>query len=615
MRQLPILYVVLSSILMLGLSGTGFASESPASPSGRAFSDSTSFSDNGQAPIQEEFLPVEKAYQLQIDIAKKELTLLWNIAPGYYLYRDRFQLNASSGDKSIPLTSHFEDGKVKYDEYFEKDVETYYHSTEINVAFPENTKDFDFSITSQGCADAGLCYPPRKQYFHIDTQTGQATSISAPPASAINANINLSAADAQTENAMQAGANPPPTEFLPYILLLALLGGTILNLMPCVFPVLSIKAVSLASASQSPHTQHLHGWAYTLGVVVAFLVVASAMLIARAAGQSVGWGFQLQSPVFISFLAYLFFIMGLSMSGLIDFGSNIMGLGQSLTGGSGMRSSFFTGVLAAVIASPCTAPMMGTALGYAITQPPVVALSVFAALGFGMALPFLLLSYIPHLASYLPAPGAWMDTLKQGMAFPLYLASIWLLWILGHQLNSNAVALLSIGGVLIAFAFWLSKQKFSSSTGTKIVNLSAALAIVAAIAIPFRSSSPGNEDHWEPYTESKLSQLRNAGEPVLVNLTADWCITCLANEKIALGTDKVNTAIAIHGIHTLKGDWTNYNAEITQLLNRYGRSGVPLYLLFPARPGANAEVLPQLLTENLVLDAISRAKKTQTALN
>lgn len=568
------------------------------------------FGNGDQQTAQHEFLPVEEAYQLHIDLEGQDLSLLWTIAPDYYLYRERFQLHASNDSGTIPLSPQFEQGKIKYDEYFEKDVESYYLSTEINATIPTDVQWFNLVVTSQGCADAGLCYPPYKHYFRIDVETGAVTP-QAPPAS--SPSHNQSADNTISTNTTMAST--AESAFLPYILLLAILGGAVLNLMPCVFPVLSIKALSLASASQSPHQQHMHGWVYTLGVVISFVAIAAAMLAIRAGGQAVGWGFQLQSPVFVSFLAYLFFVMGLSLSGLIDFGTRFMGLGQSLVSGSGMRSSFFTGVLAAVVASPCTAPLMGTALGYAMTQPAAVALLVFGALGFGMALPFLLISYIPDLTRRLPAPGAWMESLKQLMAFPLYLAAIWLLWILGHQVSSDAVAMLSVGGVLIAFALWLARLPISSMLSRYIRGAAVMSLTIVACAIPFKAQSPAPQDHWEPYSPDRLTELRSEGKPVLVNLTADWCITCLANEKIALDTQEVNTALAIHDIYTLKGDWTNYNPEITKLLNSYGRNGVPLYLVFPPRKDADAEILPQLLTQDIVLDAIQRIAPTQTAQN
>ncbi|TQV71725.1 protein-disulfide reductase DsbD [Exilibacterium tricleocarpae] len=556
----------------------------------------------------QEFLPVEEAYQVEVDVTDTELLLLWNIAPGYYLYKERFQLQASSEGQPLALAPVYREGKVKYDDYFEKELEVFYTSTDITAALPQPVPaTFELTVTSQGCADAGLCYPPQKAHFRIDLADGSVTSFT-PVATQ---------ADTTPGSAGGAGAAAPAGSdaFLPYILLLAIAGGAILNLMPCVFPVLSIKALSLASAGESPQHLRLHGWAFTAGVVMAFLAVAAAMLATRAGGQAVGWGFQLQSPLFISFLVYLFFIMGLSLSGMINFGTRLMGVGQSLTQGSGLRPSFFTGVLAAVVASPCTAPLMGTAIGFAMTQTTAVALGVFAALGFGMALPFLLLSYAPRLATYLPAPGPWMETMKQALAFPLYLTAVWLLWVLGRQVGSDAVAFLSIGAVLVTFAFWLANQSLSSTIGRLLRGTAVTASLLGAAAIPLLGQSAGEEDHWEPYTPERLAELTAAGEPVLVNLTADWCITCLANEKIALNTERVNQALALNDIYTLKGDWTNYNSDITELLNRYGRNGVPLYLLFPARKGAEAEILPQLLTEALVLDAIERAALTQTAQN
>jgi len=544
-----------------------------------------------QANETETFLRVEEAYQLSTEVQTKDIALLWAIAPAYYLYKDRFSISAMIDGKYQKLDARFEKGKVKYDEYFDKELEVFYNSTEILISKEGLPVQFLLKVRSQGCADAGLCYPPQDEYYNVDLNAATLSPRSKP---------NLK----QAASANDAGASEGTTLWLPWVLLLAVAGGAILNLMPCVFPVLSIKALSIANA-QGDHKSH--GWAYTAGAVAAFLLVAGAMLIARAGGQAVGWGFQLQSPALVGLLAYLFFVMGLSLSGLANFGTNLMGVGQGLTTTKGLKGSFFTGVLAAVVASPCTAPFMGTALGYALTQTPLVSLSVFAALGFGMALPFLLICHIPKLSQYLPKPGAWMETLKQCLAFPLYLAAVWLLWVLGRQAGSDNMAAMVIGAILIAFALWLK-----SLSPSKISASIALLAAIGALLIPFNllpntQKTVSNEGPWQTYQHSKFAQLQATGRPIFINLTADWCITCLANERMTLGTDTVKEALQRLDVITLKGDWTNYNAEITTLLNKHGRSGVPLYLLYGASGQDKPRILPQILRTDDLLEALEFA--------
>jgi len=545
----------------------------------------------GQANETETFLRVEEAYQLSTEVQNQDIALLWAIAPAYYLYKDRFSISAMIDGKYQKLDARFEKGKVKYDEYFNKELEVFYNSTEILISKEGLPVQFLLKIRSQGCADAGLCYPPQDEYYNVDLNSATISPSSKP---------NFK----QAESANDTSTSEETTLWLPLVLLLAVAGGAILNLMPCVFPVLSIKALSIAKA-QGGHKSH--GWAYTAGAVVAFLLVAGAMLIARAGGQAVGWGFQLQSPVLVGLLAYLFFVMGLSLSGLANFGTNLMGVGQGLSTQKGLRGSFFTGVLAAVVASPCTAPFMGTALGYALTQTPVVSLSVFAALGFGMALPFLLICHIPKLNQYLPKPGPWMETLKQCLAFPLYLAAVWLLWVLGRQAGSDNMAAMVIGAIMIAFALWLK-----SLSPSKISGSIALAAVIGALLIPFNllpntHKTVSNEGPWQTYQHSKFAQHQATGRPIFINLTADWCITCLANERMTLSTDAVKEALERLDVITLKGDWTNYNAEITTLLNKHGRSGVPLYLLYAASGKGEPRILPQILRTDDLLEALEFA--------
>lgn len=399
---------------------------------------------------------------------------------------------------------------------------------------------------------------------------------------------------------------PPANEVgLWLALVFALLGGLILNLMPCVFPVLSIKSVSLIEARGAvARRQRAHALSYTAGVLLAFAALAGALLALRAGGRAVGWGFQLQQPVFVAALAYLMFAMALSMSGVVQFGVRLMGVGQSLAATGGYRGSFFTGVLAVLVATPCTVPFMGTALGYALTQPPAIAVAVFLALGLGMALPFLLLGYFPRLGAWLPKPGAWMETFKQAMAFPLYLSVAWLLWVLGGLSSRDGMALAAVGLVLLAFALWLWPRRGALAGTLKLAALAAALALLAAPplrAVPATPAPMAAAAH-ESYTPQRLQELRSQGRTVFVNFTADWCLTCKFNERVALDNDAVRAAFAAHDVVWLTGDWTRYDPEITATLQRFGRSGVPLYLLYPK--GGAPEVLPQLLTPAAVIDAL-----------
>ena len=390
---------------------------------------------------------------------------------------------------------------------------------------------------------------------------------------------------------------------LALIFLFALLGGLILNLMPCVFPVLAIKAVAVI---ESHRDEKSHALAYAAGVVLSCVVIAGLLLGLRAAGQELGWGFQLQSPVFVALMAYLIFAFGLSMSGLLEFGTALMGVGQSLTEKPGYSGSFFTGILAVVVASPCTAPFMGTSLGFALTQPAPLALLIFATLGFGLALPFLLLGFFPVLGRWLPKPGAWMETFKQLMAFPLYLTVVWLVWVLSGQAGHSAGALVLCGLVLLAFALWLIGRggRFGRWAGYGVIVLAAALLFHPVLRSTESRPALTGAAASQVWSEARVAALRAEGRSVFVNFTADWCITCKVNEKVALDTDAVKSAFAAKNVTWLVGDWTNADPEISKVLERFSRPGVPLYLLYA--PTGEPEVLPQLLTPDTVIEAINR---------
>jgi thiol:disulfide interchange protein/DsbC/DsbD-like thiol-disulfide interchange protein len=420
--------------------------------------------------------------------------------------------------------------------------------------------------------------------------------------------------------AAKAGASlaAEPDLALPSALFLALLGGVILNLMPCVFPVLSIKALSLIKhAHQAPLQTRLHGLAYTSGVLFSFALLGSLLIALKASGLQIGWGFQFQSPVFVLAAAYLMFAVGLSLSGVFSVGGSATGIGASLAERPGYTGSFFTGMLATIVATPCTAPFMGAAIGFALAQPPLVLLTVFLSLGFGLALPYLLLSFWPFLQRCLPKPGAWMERVKQGMAFPMYAAAVWLVWVLAQQGGNDAVVVALGGMVAIAFAAWLYESTKTGSetaqhSGEGIAALTLALVLTggyygveAGVAAEAESSIAAEGKDWQPYSDERLKALRAAGKPVFLNFTAAWCISCLVNEKVALSQRSVIDTFRQAGITYLKGDWTNRDPEITRKLAEFSRSGVPLYVFYPGGTAAGPVVLPQILTPEIVTQAVT----------
>ena len=404
------------------------------------------------------------------------------------------------------------------------------------------------------------------------------------------------------------GRSPREDMGLLAALLFALLGGLILNLMPCVFPVLSIKILSLVeSVNAEGGGIRLHGWAYAFGVLLGFVAIALLLMALRFGGEVIGWGFQLQNPVVVGLLAYLFLLIGLNLLGVFEIGGRLMSLGGGMHA-QGYGGSLATGLLAAVVAAPCTAPFMGAAIGFALTQSSVVAIAVFASLGAGMATPYLLLCYSPGLLAHLPGPGRWMLVLKQVLAFPMFASAIWLLWVLGIQTGVTGMMQVLGGGLLLTFAIWLVNQFAKESGGALIGRLMALLLAVAAVyLVVMQESGSGQAEVGDStgetvYSEEALELARRTG-PVFVNFTAAWCITCKVNELNALGMDSVKQAFREQGVTYLKADWTSENPNITRALQVYGRSGVPLYLLY-ARGAARAEVLPQILTESIILDAL-----------
>jgi thiol:disulfide interchange protein/DsbC/DsbD-like thiol-disulfide interchange protein len=415
----------------------------------------------------------------------------------------------------------------------------------------------------------------------------------------------------------RAAAAPPHEKAtpLPELMLLAVLGGLVLNLMPCVFPVLSIKAIGLVEqAKKHPAAVRAKGLVFTAGVIGSMLALAGVLLALRAGGEEIGWGFQLQSPLFVTLLMYLLLAVGLNLSGVFEVGGGLAGVGDALTRGEGYRASFFSGVLTTLVATPCTAPFMAAAVGEALTQSPVVALSIFAALGLGVALPYLLLSLAPWMRRALPKPGAWMDTLKQIFAFPMYASAAGLLWVLAQQTSSIGLGAALAGAILVSLAAWAYQKSKGVSRSGRVTALATALAaVLAAIALPVRfadvaaaspapkSSTASSEEQWQPYDAARVAELKAAGAPLLVNFTASWCLTCLVNERNAFADPDVLRVFRGKGVTLMKGDWTNRDAAITKALADFGRAGVPLYVVYNSKPGGGAPVvLPQLLTAGIV---------------
>ncbi len=394
--------------------------------------------------------------------------------------------------------------------------------------------------------------------------------------------------------------------------LLALLGGILLNLMPCVFPVLFLKGLALVhSSGEDKARQRLHGLIYTLGILVSFWLLVGVLLVLRAGGQQLGWGFQLQSPAFVAVLASLVFFLGLSLAGQFEFGLSLTSAGGGLAQKQGLAGSFFTGVLATVVATPCMGPLMGTAVGFALAQPAWATLLVFTALALGLALPYLALTIQPQWTRLLPKPGAWMEVLKQLTAVPLFGTAIWLAWVYGQlyagsttDSSMDRVAWLLAGFLVLAIAGWVLGRWPAKIGGT----LAAVALIVIAIALPLHKPK-ADALIWQPYTQASFDAARASGDPVFIDFTAAWCLSCKYNEAAVLHAADVESKLSGHHFQLLKADWTQYDPVITQELASVGRSGVPTYVIYPPGKVSNPDVLPELLTKDLVLKQIEKDAK------
>jgi thiol:disulfide interchange protein DsbD len=410
--------------------------------------------------------------------------------------------------------------------------------------------------------------------------------------------------------------------------------------MPCVFPVLFIKGLALVQSSQHErHRLRAHGWVYTLGILVSFWVVVAVLVILRAAGRQLGWGFQFQSPTFLALMAMLLFFLGLALAGQFEIGLSLTSAGGSLAQKQGYAGSFFTGVLAMVVATPCTAPFMGAAIGYALAHSAWISFGIFSALALGLALPYLALAYFPGWARVLPKPGAWMEVLKQAVSIPIFATVIWLVWVFTQIAGTTALMGLLAAFLLLAIAGWFLGRWPGKAIATTIAAAILILAIgtsvwsVRVLGMPgpaettalarmiadgkFASSGatgyrlPATGSTWQSFTPALLAQSRAQGKPVFVDFTASWCLSCQVNERLILRRADVEQRLHDSGAVLLRADWTNQDPDITQTLATLGRSGVPTYALYPADPSAPAHVLPEVLTPGIVLDALAALPKPQ----
>lgn len=392
-------------------------------------------------------------------------------------------------------------------------------------------------------------------------------------------------------------------------LVFAFLGGLILNLMPCVFPILSMKALGLLEASHGDKAEaRTHGLWYGFGVLACFLGLAGLLIGLKAAGVAIGWGFQLQSPAIIVGLAVLMVLIGFNLLGFYEIGTSLQGAGAGLAGKSGHAGSFFTGVLAVVVAAPCTAPFMGVALGFAATQPALGALSVFAALGVGFAAPFVALTFMPGLMRALPRPGPWMSRLREALSFPMFATAIWLIWVSSAQVGQAGV-LAALGGVLLAgLAVWIWRT-WQGKAGRALALMVLTAGLVGAGAYvtqaPAKAADAAATSFGgEPWTPARVEALQQEGKTVFVNFTADWCVTCKVNEVTVFADPEVREALNGEKAVYLVADWTSRDDVIAQALASHGRVGVPLYLVY--KPGvAEPQILPQLLSADMVKAALN----------
>jgi thiol:disulfide interchange protein/DsbC/DsbD-like thiol-disulfide interchange protein len=485
----------------------------------------------------------------------------------------------------------------------------------------------DESLTANPKELTGLLLLSNGRAYELIVPSGPPKPAKAAPSESPAPALATSPASTSTANsASPAGPNSSASPGLFQAAGLAFLGGLILNLMPCVFPVLFIKGLSLVqSGGEARHKLRTHGFIYTLGILVSFWLLVGVLLGLRSAGAHLGWGFQFQSPVFLSLMAALLFFLGLSLAGQFEIGLTLTSAGGSLAAKQGYTGSFFTGVLAVIVATPCTAPFMGVALGYALSQPAVVTFTVFTALALGLAAPYLALTLQPAWTRILPRPGAWMEVLKQAVSVPIFGTVIWLAWVIANAYGAAVLAALLASFLLLAIAGWFL-GRWPAKRWSTLISGAVILAVIwICVAAPRELAQSGSGDRlilldtkqvWQPWSADAVRRYQSQGRPVFVDFTASWCLSCQVNERIALSKPEVQKAFADANIVLMRADWTRYDDSITRTLNSFGRSGVPTYALYV--PGeSQPRLLPEVLTAGIVTNAIAQVphSSTQTAVS
>ena len=417
-------------------------------------------------------------------------------------------------------------------------------------------------------------------------------------------NVNLNLNNNQKQESLSISE-------LVLTIIFAFIGGLILNAMPCVFPILSIKILNFVEQSEGSKEKMIqHGLSFSAGVLVTFLSIAGLLLLLKSGGESIGWGYQLQSPLMVTILIYLFVAIGITFMSNLVLGGQLAQLGNINQGYGDITSSFLTGVLAVIVASPCTAPFMGSAVGIALLQPGFITIAIFVSLGFGFAAPYLLLSFYPSLLKVLPKPGAWMETLKQFMAFPMWGSALWLIWVLSGQVQIDSVLMVLLGALFIALGLWILEKNQSSDGFAKWMSLSSVTILLGAALwlapTDYENIEQDTSSDLNSYSPELLDSLLAENKPVFLNFTADWCITCKVNEAIVLNQVSIKNALESKGIVYLKADWTRKDETIANKLADYGRTGVPLYLLYSSE--GIPVILPELLTEDMLLSYIETIK-------
>ncbi len=515
-------------------------------------------------------------------------------------------VSAVGGPKALAVTVKTDTGH--------KDVEFYpFDQDQIENAAPEGveqTKDGVRVVLTRASDSTEL---PKMLHGLLELDGGKAYEFTVPVSPGTVAPVV-----AASTGAASPGAAGGSDATLLGELGLAFVGGLLLNLMPCVFPVLFLKGLALVnSCGDTRQHQRLHGLVYTSGILVSFWAVVGVLLVLRAGGRQIGWGFQLQSPGFVAILAALVFFLALSLAGQFEIGLSLTSAGGSLAQKQGFAGSFFTGVLATVVATPCMGPFLGAAIGFALAQSILTTFLIFTALALGLALPYLLLTLQPRWTTVLPRPGAWMEVLKQLTSVPLFATAIWLTWVYGQLYTGstsadglNRMALLLLSFLVLAIAGW-ALGRWPARWGSGIA---AVMLIVVALILPLRPRSVEAEA-WQPWTPETFAAARASGNPVFVDFTAAWCLSCKVNEAAVLRSGDIEAKLAKGHFQLLKADWTQYDPKITAQLASVNRSGVPTYIIYPAGKVSNPDVLPELLTRDLVSKAIDKDLLVGNAAN